>query len=267
MLPEGVTDPYAIIGLPRPILDRSYAVADIRRAYRRKALALHPDKNPDDRDAAVKFNKLALVFEFLNDEIKRRDYDETIFSKERHRARMTVMDADRRRLAQELRRREELATKDKSDTPDFLRKKFKATGASHPNERKVDTSSFKKQAEANRALLLELQKQGQKPESKPAQVIEKNRGYSIDLDAFYILKIHWNPSEPGMITVEEAERNLRILLRSFQPFQILSCHIGSANIQFLSQGVALKAAMNLSLIEFDSPDLATCTVNPSIVLR
>jgi hypothetical protein len=39
--------------------------SEIRRVYRRLALSLHPDKNPNDAEASVKFAKLCLAYEVL----------------------------------------------------------------------------------------------------------------------------------------------------------------------------------------------------------
>uniref|UniRef100_A0A0G4FXH6 J domain-containing protein n=1 Tax=Chromera velia CCMP2878 TaxID=1169474 RepID=A0A0G4FXH6_9ALVE len=50
---------------------------DICRAYRTKALLVHPDKNPDDPKATENFQKLTQAFEILKDEKKRKTYDTT----------------------------------------------------------------------------------------------------------------------------------------------------------------------------------------------
>jgi DnaJ family protein C protein 17 len=40
---------------------------EIAKAYRKKALQCHPDKNPDNPAAAEKFRKLSRIFEILSD--------------------------------------------------------------------------------------------------------------------------------------------------------------------------------------------------------
>ncbi|MEY2420837.1 MAG: molecular chaperone DnaJ [Acidimicrobiaceae bacterium] len=48
---------------------------DIKRAFRRRAMELHPDANPDDPEAEAQFKEVALAYETLSDPERRRRYD------------------------------------------------------------------------------------------------------------------------------------------------------------------------------------------------
>jgi molecular chaperone DnaJ len=63
-------DFYALLGL-----ERSAALAEIKRAYKRLARRHHPDINPGDRTAAVQFRQIAEAYETLSDPDRRRRYD------------------------------------------------------------------------------------------------------------------------------------------------------------------------------------------------
>lgn len=49
---------------------------EIKRAYRRLAMKYHPDRNPGDAEAEVKFKEAAEAYEVLSDENKRKRYDQ-----------------------------------------------------------------------------------------------------------------------------------------------------------------------------------------------
>lgn len=66
-------DLYRVLGVKR-----DSSKEEIKRAYRKKALQHHPDKNPDDADSAQKlFQEISLAYEVLSDDAKRARYDAT----------------------------------------------------------------------------------------------------------------------------------------------------------------------------------------------
>lgn len=63
-------DFYSILGVPR-----NANLHQIKKAYRRLAKELHPDKNTADPDASSKFQDLGAAYEVLSDQEKREQYD------------------------------------------------------------------------------------------------------------------------------------------------------------------------------------------------
>ncbi|XP_048835172.1 dnaJ homolog subfamily C member 10 isoform X2 [Brienomyrus brachyistius] len=61
---------YAFLGVSREASTR-----DIRRAFKKLALAMHPDKNPNDQDAYDRFHKASQVYEVLKDDDLRMNYE------------------------------------------------------------------------------------------------------------------------------------------------------------------------------------------------
>ena len=63
-------DYYEVLGIERGASDE-----DIKKAYRKKALEYHPDRNPNNPEAEAKFKEAAEAYDVLRDPNKRARYD------------------------------------------------------------------------------------------------------------------------------------------------------------------------------------------------
>ncbi|MFL2596280.1 MAG: molecular chaperone DnaJ [Flavobacteriaceae bacterium] len=64
-------DYYEILGV-----SKNASASEIKKAYRKKAIEFHPDKNPNDKVAEAKFKKAAEAYEILGNQEKRSQYDQ-----------------------------------------------------------------------------------------------------------------------------------------------------------------------------------------------
>ena len=56
-------------------VDRNASSEEIKKAYRKKALKYHPDRNPGDKEAEERFKEAAEAYEVLSDPEKRDIYN------------------------------------------------------------------------------------------------------------------------------------------------------------------------------------------------
>lgn len=63
-------DYYSVLGVSKTASD-----SEIKTAYRQAALRYHPDRNPDDPNAAERFREAAAAYEVLSDPETRKLYD------------------------------------------------------------------------------------------------------------------------------------------------------------------------------------------------
>jgi DnaJ-class molecular chaperone len=65
-----MADPYATLGVARGATE-----ADIKKAYRKLAKELHPDRNKDNKAASDRFTKVTQAYDLLTDKDKRARFD------------------------------------------------------------------------------------------------------------------------------------------------------------------------------------------------
>lgn len=65
-----MTDYYELLGI-----SKSATADEVKKAYRKKAIQYHPDKNPGDTESEKKFKEISEAYEVLSDDKKRQMYD------------------------------------------------------------------------------------------------------------------------------------------------------------------------------------------------
>lgn len=63
-------DPYTVLGLAKTASEK-----EVKSAFRKLAKAFHPDQNPDDPKAEVKFAEVTTAYDLLSDKQKRAQFD------------------------------------------------------------------------------------------------------------------------------------------------------------------------------------------------
>ena len=63
-------DFYATLGVARDA-----SADDLKKAYRKLAMQLHPDRNPGDKKAEARFKEISEAYDVLKDDQKRAAYD------------------------------------------------------------------------------------------------------------------------------------------------------------------------------------------------
>lgn len=168
----------------------------IRKAYRKKALACHPDKNPDNPKAAELFHELSKALEVLLDVAARSAYDKVINAKKAAELRNKQLDGKRQKLKADLEARERAAfgnnSKKDTRTPEEILKsemdRLRNEGSTLLEE---EQELMRQQLRQERTLIANHWDSSQhriKIKWKVAKTDETNGGYSEEVLRKYFLK-------------------------------------------------------------------------------
>ncbi|KAL0959589.1 hypothetical protein HGRIS_011298 [Hohenbuehelia grisea] len=98
---EDEVNPYELLEIQTEATEQ-----EIRTSYRKKSLKVHPDRNPNNPDAARKFHELNQAYELLLDPLRRLALDAKLRVKQARKERFKAYDNKRKNLVEELEERE-----------------------------------------------------------------------------------------------------------------------------------------------------------------
>eukprot|EP00190_Bangiopsis_sp_CCMP1999_P003932 CAMPEP_0198737256 /NCGR_PEP_ID=MMETSP1475-20131203/67773_1 /TAXON_ID= ORGANISM="Unidentified sp., Strain CCMP1999" /NCGR_SAMPLE_ID=MMETSP1475 /ASSEMBLY_ACC=CAM_ASM_001111 /LENGTH=311 /DNA_ID=CAMNT_0044501115 /DNA_START=44 /DNA_END=980 /DNA_ORIENTATION=- len=105
-----VADHYAVLGLKPGASEK-----EVTSAYRKAALRWHPDKNPGNESARDMFAKVYTAYEVLTDSELREKYEKEKKAETYHAERTKEMDATRKRMKEDLEKKEKQASEDEAN--------------------------------------------------------------------------------------------------------------------------------------------------------
>lgn len=207
----------------------------IRKAYRKKALECHPDKNPDNPKAAELFHELASALEILSDESARAAYDRVLNAKKAAALRHQELNSKRRKLIEDLERRE----KEASDRARAKHTGYSAKGKSPEEQLKDEMERLRK--EGSRLLQEEQELLRQRLAEDRMQMQNGTKEWD---SSRHRIKIKWKADKHDKTNGSYDEDSLRNFMKKYGDIVALvvsSKKNGNAIIEFKTQEAAEMA--------------------------
>ncbi|CAH8365031.1 unnamed protein product [Eruca vesicaria subsp. sativa] len=185
---EDFVDHYVVLGLTSGEEALNLTEKEISKAYRLKALVMHPDKRPDDPDAHENFQRLKTSYEVLKDEKARKLFDDLLRIQREKQHKKTQVDSKRRKMMSDLEERE--------------RSGFAPSHAASRPYDEEERIARKLKEEVDRIRAKHAKKRGgfETPESGSGgdeKRKEDRSGTNVQLDKERMLKVSWETIGEG----------------------------------------------------------------------
>lgn len=234
-------DFYEILGIP--LTETSPTL--LRKAFRKQSLKWHPDKNPDPA-AAETFHLLSIAYDVLSDPGTRTAYDNARNARLAKKRRHETYDLNRRRMQEDLERREGHAKRARTNADD-------AEDAFRRQMSKLQTEGAMlrhKREEALRTAAKEAEVVENSSDEETVKVSGKSRFSELDRT----LRVRWKRRNNDAITAA----HLRTLFSRFG--QVQDCVVPSDSPKPGSKEKKLKTA----LLVFESIVAAHAAVHTAL---
>ncbi|KAL6997904.1 hypothetical protein U1Q18_008029 [Sarracenia purpurea var. burkii] len=233
---EGEVDHYIILGLPSGEEGAKLLEKEITKAYRKKALELHPDKRPDDLSAHADILQLNSSYAILKDDKARKLFDDLLRIKRDKVRRLSQQDSKRQKMMSDLEVKERAAF-----APD--------PAAKAQEEEERITRKLKEEIARIRAMHANKVAFTTPPRRKEAKVggRESMDGGGSGLDKQKVLKVSWEK-----IGEDYSAQRLRELFEKFGEVEDVviksSKNRGSALVVMASKDAAQRCSFDRLLL-------------------
>ncbi|RZF32698.1 hypothetical protein LSTR_LSTR004126 [Laodelphax striatellus] len=216
-------DVYGILGI-----EQTATVEEVKKAYRKKALKCHPDKNPDNPKAAEEFQQLSRVLEILIDESARAAYDKVINSKKAAKLRHRALDSRRKKFKEDLEARERAADS-----------RFKSSYSEKSDEEKLKDAIERLRKEGSK----QLQEEIELVQKQIAEELLKSNP-SVGGSSGKKIKVRWTAAKDDDKNGGYNEENLKRIFTKYGDIEVVIVSKkkkGSALVEFTQSGPASNA--------------------------
>lgn len=213
----------------------------IRKAYRKKALECHPDKNPDNPRAAELFHELSKALEILTDKAARTAYDNVWKAKKAAELRNKQLDSKRQKLKADLEKRERESQNNSYPSHTYF------------SEQKSSEDVLQEQIERLRregSRLLEEEQALLREQLKRS--LAEHAEKQIKNDAAYRLKLRWKAEKKDTLNGGYNNENLTTFLKKYGDIValVMSKKCGSALVEYKTlEAAEMALAYEKGLVE------------------
>ncbi|GAA5996097.1 hypothetical protein JCM5350_008294 [Sporobolomyces pararoseus] len=224
-------DYYGLLGL-----EQTATLQEIKTAYRKKSLKVHPDRNPDNPEAARLFHELRVAADLLSDPTQRASFDSLLNARNARKLRFSALDNKRKAMAQDLEQRERDFKKQKGEE-DLIAKQKKSELERLKEEGRKLRESRENQAQTQVADELKLRKEKEKERKELERKLQNQRDGIVELGPLdKTLKIKWLKAlHPTLSSTEAITTYLERLLHPSKP-DIESIVVSSKTLANSSKG-------------------------------